>query len=545
MRALLDPWQGALLVLGALLSLPIVVTFASWIVPQVELWQHLLDTVLKDYVVNSLLLAVGVGIGSLFIGTTLAYLISRYEFAGRRQFRWLALLPLAMPAYINAYTYTGIFDFGGPIQTALRAFFNWGYGDYYFPDIRSLWGAIIIMSLVLYPYVYMLARTAFSEQSASLSEASQVMGVSKFTYFTRIALPLARPALFTGAALAMMEALADYGTVQYFGVSTFTTGIFRTWFGLGNGLAAAQLSSLLCAFVLIVLLFEKWSRRHIKYYHQGQNHVEQKRKQLSGASAVIVFVVCLLAPLLGFIVPVVQLAYWTWLTFEQNLDTQFLTLAFHSFALALSAAIIIVVIALLFAYTRRLKNKKIISSLCQTVSLGYAIPGTVIAVGVLVPLSWADRTVNLFSEYWFGHSVGLIFSGTLFSLLLAYSIRFLSVALHNIESGLNRITPSMDNAARSLGASPGRVLKEVHVPLLKASVLSAALLVFVDVLKELPATLILRPFNFNTLAVRSFELASDERLIDAALPALAIVMVGLLPVIMITHSIDKSLKGKL
>lgn len=544
LRALLDPWQGALLVLGILLSLPVVVIFASWAAPQTSLWQHLMDTVLTDYVVNSLLLATGVGAGCLLIGTTVAYLISRYDFFGRRLFRWLALLPLAMPAYIIAYTYTGFLDFSGPVQSGLRYLFDWGYGDYYFPDIRSLWGAIIVMSLVLYPYVYMLARTAFSEQSASLLEASQMMGVSKFRHLTRVTIPLARPALFTGTALAMMEAFADYGTVQYFGVSTFTTGIFRTWFGLGNGVAAAQLSSLLCTFVLLVLLFEKWSRRHIKYYHQGHNHTVQARKPLTGARAVLVFTICLLPPLLGFIIPVVQLSYWAWLTFSQNFDAQFLELVLNSFALALAAAILVVMLALLFAYARRLKNNKLVNGLGQTVSLGYAIPGTVIAVGVLVPLSWADDMANRLSEYWFDTSVGLVFSGTLFALLLAYSIRFLSVALHNIEAGLGRITPSMDNAARSLGASPLRVLRQVHVPLLKASVLSAALLVFVDVLKELPATLILRPFNFNTLAVRSFELASDERLVDAALPALAIVAVGLIPVIMLTRAIDNTVRGK-
>ncbi|MCW8107205.1 iron ABC transporter permease [Alteromonas ponticola] len=544
MRALLDPLQGALLILGAILSLPVVVIFASWIAPQTELWQHLLSTVLQDYVINSLLLACGVGIGTLLIGSTIAYIISRYDFPGRTLLHWFALLPLAMPAYIIAYTYTGVLDFSGPIQTTLRDSFGWGYGDYYFPDIRSLWGAIIIMSLVLYPYVYMLARTAFSEQPASLLQVSQMMGISKFKYITQVSLPLARPALFTGTALAMMEALADYGTVQYFGVATFTTGIFRTWFGLGNGLAAAQLSSLLCTFVLIVLLFEKWSRRHIKYYHQGQHHNLQKRKKLTGTRALSAFVLCLVAPLLGFIVPTFQLLYWAGITYTKNVDAQFITLVFNSFCLALAAALIIVILSLLFAYTRRIKNNKLNNSLGQTVSLGYAIPGTVIAVGVLVPLSWADNLVNMLSEHWFNNSVGLIFSGTLFALLFAYSIRFLSVASHNIEAGLSRITPSMDNAARSLGASPARVLKQIHVPLLKTSVLSAALLVFVDVLKELPATLILRPFNFNTLAVRSFELASDERLVDAATPALAIVLVGLIPVVLITHAIDKTIKGK-
>lgn len=530
--------------LGLLLALPVVVIFASFFYPQIELWRHLADTVLADYVINSLLLATGVGAICLVLGTGLAWIIVRYNFFGRSVMQWLILLPMAMPAYIIAYSYTGMLDFAGPLQTALRSQFGWSYGEYWFPEIRSLNGAIIMMSLVLYPYVYMLARTAFSDQAQSLREASKSMGISPRRHFLQISFPLARPAILTGTALAMMEAFADYGTVSYFGVSTFTTGIFRTWFGLGNGIAAAQLAALLCSFVLLLLLLEKWSRRHTRYYYQGQKRQSQLPKTVSPMSSFSLFLLCGLAPLLGFFIPTYQLLKWSILTWVDNANWAFLSLVANSFMLASLSALVIVTIAILFAYAKRNTANWLLAIQVQVASLGYAIPGTVIAIGVLLPLSWADTQINEFSQWLFGRSPGLIFSGTIFAVILAYAVRFMSVALHNVESGLARITPNMDNAAQSLGLSPGRTLLKVHLPLLKASVLSAVLLVFVDVLKELPATLILRPFDFNTLAVRSYEMASDERLSDAAFPALAIVLVGLLPVILLTKALDKGLRNE-
>lgn len=476
----------------------------------------------------------------MVIGTTLAWCITRYNFMGRAVLIWVLLLPLAMPAYIIAYTYTGLLDFAGPVQSEIRELFGVSYGDYWFPEVRSLGGAIVMLTLVLYPYVFIMARTAFAEQPVSLYEASRALGVSRRRFIWQQALPLARPAIFTGTALAMMEAFADYGTVQYFGVSTFTTGIFRTWFGLGNGLAAAQLASLLCTFVLVLLLFEKWSRRNIRYFHQGQTHRPVKPRTLKGWRGFVMAFLCVLPPLFGFGIPVFQLVNWAFLSAERLLDPAFWTLAFNSLSLALTAGLVVVFLALLFAYGKRLSPGLYSRTQIQVASMGYAIPGTVIAVGVLIPLSWADRQFNQLGAALFDWTPGLILSGTSFALLLAYSVRFMSVALHNVETGLQRITPSMDQAARSLGASPSRVMRSVHLPLLKSSVLSAILLVFVDVLKELPATLVLRPFNFNTLAVKTYELASDERLAEAALPALFIVLAGLIPVVYLTRTIDKA-----
>ena len=539
-----DIWRWAVLLPALLLALPVLVIFASLLTPQTEIWQHLRQTVLADYVLNSMLLAGGTGLGALFIGTGTAWLVSQYQFIGRRYLEWLLLLPLAMPAYIIAYTYTGMLDFAGPLQSLLRELTGWRYGDYWFPEIRSLGGAVLMLTLVLYPYVYMLARTAFREQSLSLLEASRTLGLTPRQHFWQVALPLARPAILTGTALAMMEAFADYGTVQYFGVATFTTGIFRTWFGMGSQLAAAQLAAMLTGFVLMLLLLERWSRRKVRYYHQGQRSLGGMRRQLTLPKQLLLLVACLLPLLLGFVVPALQLCHWALSNYHLTLNSQFISLVWNSFTLAALAAVIAVVLALLFAYAKRLRRDVLVQAPVRMAALGYAVPGTVIAIGVMLPLAYLDGQIDSLAERWFGVRTGLIFSGTLFALLLAYSVRFLAVSLHSVEAGLERIKPSMDNAARSLGCSPLQVLQKVHVPLLRGSVLTALLLVFVDVLKELPATLLLRPFNFNTLAVRTYELASDERLADAALPALAIVLVGLLPVILLARSVETSVKGQ-
>jgi iron(III) transport system permease protein len=535
-----DIWRWSVLIPALLLAMPVIVVFASVLSPDIEVWRHLRQTVLADYITNSLLLAFGTGVGALLIGTGSAWLVSQYQFYGRRVLQWLLLLPLAMPAYIIAYTYTGMLDFAGPLQQALRRYFGWEYGDYWFPEIRSLTGAILMLSLVLYPYVYMLARSAFREQSVSMLEASRTLGFSPRQHFWKVALPLARPALLTGAALAMMEAFADYGTVQYFGIATFTTGIFRTWFGMGSQGGAAQLAALLSTFVLVLLVLEQWSRRKIRYFFQGQRQQYSPLRLLSPLRQLLVALLCLLPVLLGFIIPATQLASWALPNWAVLLSADFIRLIWNSFSLAALAAVLSVMLALLFGYASRLRRDPLVRLPVRLAALGYAIPGTVIAIGVMIPLAWVDRNIDLLAEQWFDVRTGLLLSGTLFALLLAYSVRFLAVSLHSVEAGLQRIKPSMDNAARSLGASPLQVLRQVHVPLLRGSVLTSLMLVFVDVLKELPATLILRPFNFNTLAVRTYELASDERLADAALPALAIVCVSIIPVILLSRTLDAS-----
>ncbi|WP_200374558.1 ABC transporter permease [Thiocystis violacea] len=526
--------------LALLLSLPVLVVLGSLLAPDAEAWRHLAATVLPDYVANSLLLMLGVGLGTLVIGVGAAWLTTMCRFPGRRLFEWALLLPMAMPAYIIAYTYTGLLDFAGPVQTTLRAWTGWGHGDYWFPTIRSLPGAVLMLTLVLYPYVYLLTRAAFLSQSLAVLEVSRTLGNGAWRTFLRVALPLARPAIVAGLTLALMETLADYGAVQYFGVSTFTTGIFRTWLGLGNPVAAAQLSALLLTFVLTLILLERWSRRQARYHQAGQRHQPIRGYRLSGWRALGAFVFCLVPLLLGFLLPAAQLGAWSLSVAGTGLDAGFMRLTLHSVGLAAGASLLALVVALLFAYAQRLDPSRTVQLGARLAGMGYAVPGTVIAIGVMIPFAWLDNGFDGWMRATFGVSSGLLLSGTLFALLFAYLARFLSVSLQTLESGLTRIRPAMDEAARSLGLRPHQVLWRVHVPMLRGSLLTALLLVFVDVIKELPATLVLRPFNFNTLAVRAYELASDERLAEAGPAALAIVAAGLLPVILLSRSISRS-----
>lgn len=522
------------------LAIPVLVVFSYVFHSGGETWRHLADTVLADYVLNSISLMLGVAAGTLLIGVSTAWLITQYRFPGRDVLVWLLLLPLAMPAYIIAYTYTGMLDFAGPVQTAIRDAFGWSSDEYWFPPIRSLGGAMVMLSLVLYPYVYLLARSAFLEQSPSLNDASRLLGAGPLRRFLRVSLPMARPAIIAGLSLALMETLADFGTVQYFGVPVFTTGIFRTWFGLGDSAAAAQLSALLMAFVFVLIMLERWSRRRARYHHVGHRSQPISLTPLSGGRAALVASVCVIPPLLGFLVPTLQLAHWAVLTAPEMLDAEFASLAFHSFSLALAAAVIAVLIAVVVSYGKRLHATPVVRLSARIAGMGYAVPGTVIAVGVMIPFAWFDRTLDGWMREAFGVSTGLLLSGTLFTLLFAYTVRFLAVSLQTVEAGLTKVSTHMDDAARSLGYRPSEILARVHIPCINGALLTAVLIVFVDVLKELPATLILRPFNFNTLAVRTYELASDERLADASLSAIAIVLVGILPILVLSRAISRS-----
>ena len=529
-------WRTYLFIVTAIIAVPMLVIFASLLQPFSSAWQHLFDTVLTDYITNSLLLMAGVGVGTLVLGVSAAWLTAMCEFPGRKILSWAFLLPMAMPAYIIAYTYTGILDFSGPLQTALRDTYQWQYGDYYFPQIRSLGGAICMLSLVLYPYVYMLVRVAFLEQSTAVLEASRNLGKKPWQTLFLVALPMARPAIVAGVSLALMETLADYGTVAYFGVSSFTTGIFRTWYGLGELTTAAQLCAFLMLFVFALIMAERWSRQRLRFHH----HSAQKkmvRLRLKGWRSALAISVGGLIVFLGFILPATQLAIWASVGWQENINGDFFRLLFNSFSLAAIAAICCLMVAVFLAYTKRAFASRMELGAVAVASLGYAVPGTVIAVGVLIPVAWLDNQIDFLSTTWFDYPTGLLISGTIGLLVFAYLVRFLSVALNTVDSGLTAIKPSIDESARSLGATPSRVLSRIHLPILRTSLLTALLLVFVEVLKELPTTLILRPFNFNTLAVRTYELASDERLVDAALPALAIVIIGLLPVLLITKSI--------
>ncbi|MBD3670206.1 MAG: iron ABC transporter permease [Gammaproteobacteria bacterium] len=539
-----DWWRGSVLLITLILALPVLVIFSFIFTPSGEVWRHLADTVLASYVTNSLLLVVGVAIGTLLIGVSTAWVVTATVFPGRRIFEWALLLPMAMPAYIIAYTYTGMLDFAGPLQSTLREWFDWGYGDYWFPDIRSLWGAMLMLTLVLYPYVYLLARAAFLEQSVYVLDVGRSLGFGPWRVLFRIALPLARPAIITGLSLALMETLADFGTVQYFGIDTFTTGIYRTWLGLGDSAAAAQLSAMLLIFVFTLVVVERWSRRQAQYHNSSRSFKPVPPIRLTRARATVAFLVCLFPLLLGFILPALQLLSWSIDTAADVVDASFFGLILNSLSLAMGASVIALTIALLMAYAKRLRGNALLNIAVRIAAMGYAIPGTVLAVGVMIPFAWIDNSIDGWMREQFDVSTGLILSGTVVALLFAYTVRFLSVSVQTVEAGLGKIRLSMDDAGRSLGYTPGRVLRDIHLPIMRTSLLTALLMVFVDVLKELPATLMLRPFNFNTLAVRAYELAGDERLADAASAALSIVLVGIIPVILLSRSISRKRPGE-
>ena len=539
----LSNFNLAVALLSLFFCIPIIVICGSLFFPAKDVWVHLLDTVLIDYIFNSFTLLIGVGCISLILGVIPAWLITMYKFPMSRYLEWALLLPMSMPAYIIAYSYTGAFDASGPIQEAIRDLTGWGYNDYWFPEVRSLGGAVAMLSFVLYPYIYLLSRASFIEQSVCVLEVSRTLGCNTIGSFTRVALPLARPAIIVGLSLVLMETLADYGTVQYFGVSAFTTGIFRTWFGMDNSLVASQLSALLLLFVVVFIYLERRSRKQLTYHHTSNRYSPLLKQKLKGSHALFAFLVCFIPLLLGFIIPAGFLFDWAIETYSGLFDKNFYILLLNTMMLAFITALLALSIALFLGYVNRNSCSVINRFLVRFVSMGYAIPGTVVAVGVLIPFVWIDNRLDEFLRLHFSISSGLLISGTLFILVFAYLVRFLAVSINTVEAALGKIKPEMDEIAKTNGLSQTEIVKKIHMPIMKGSLLTALLLVFVEVLKELPATLILRPFNFNTLAVRTYELANEERLADAAIPALAIVLIGIIPVIMISNSISKSRPG--
>lgn len=538
-----DGWSSLTLLIAGLVALPIAVVLAHVAVPSPAVWGHLVDTVLARYVFNTLGLITGVATGTLVIGVGTAWLVVMCRFPGRRLFEWALLLPLAVPTYVIAYAYTDLLQYPGPVQTALRAWFQWGRDDYFFPEIRSLGGAVAVMSLVLYPYVYLLARSAFTEQSACALEVGRSLGRGPWRLFTGVAMPLARPAIVGGVALALMEALNDFGAVQFFGVDTFTTGIYRTWFGLGEPVAAAQLAACLLLFVLVLLLVERWSRRDRRFHQATGSYRELPQYRLGRARGLLAMLACLLPVTAGFLVPGGVLLALHIDVGDPLFGARFLEFAWNSLRLASVSAVVAVALAVLIGYGVRLKPRPATRSAARLASVGYAVPGSVIAVGVLIPLGWLDQQINLAARETLGVMPGLLLTGTMVALVYAYVVRFLAVSFNTVEASLERVTPTMDAAARTLGQTPARTLARVHLPVMRSSLLAAGLLVFVDVMKELPATIILRPFDFDTLAVRAFELASDERLAQASTSSLAIVAVGILPVIVLSRAMRRARPG--
>ncbi len=523
--------------LAVLISLPVLALMGSWLEwnsSSAQVLQEMLQTVLPNYISTSLWLCIGVAIGVSLLGTMTAAAVTLFKFPGQSFFEWALLLPMAIPAYVVAYAYTDFFQFSGPFQNFIRT--TWEIEGRVFPEIRSLGGAIWVFTLALYPYVYLLARTALSERASHLMEAARLLGAPLSRRIIRVALPLARPAIAAGVALALMETLADFGVSSYFGIQTFTAGIYKSWLVLDNRIAAAQLASLLLLVVMMLLQIEKSAQSRMRFSNvklSGIASREAQQIQLSKRQAWLVCIACSLPILFGFILPI---GFMLKPLFSSEVSIpwdRFIDWSLNSLQLGAVTALLAVGVALLLSFSLRQKNHLFSRVTTNLVGLGYAVPGAVVVVGLLLPVTWLQ-------QQWPDSKIGFWLTATSLGLIWAYLVRFCAVALQSVQSGYARIPVSLDDSSRMLGVSGIGLLQQIHAPLLKRSVAAAALLVFVDVMKELPVTLVLRPFNTDKLAVVAYQLARDERLGEAALPSLALVLAGLLPVILLSRSMKKA-----
>ena len=535
-RARPDIWSVWALVVAALVLAPIVAVVWIAATPGDPVWAHLTSTVLPRYLMNSLLLMALVGLGTGLLGAGAAWLVVMYDFAGKRWLQWALLAPLALPAYIGAYALVDFLEYAGPVQTGLRNLFGWQSArDYWFFEIRSLWSAAFVLTLALYPYVYLLTRAALREQSASLNEVARALGCGPRMVFWRVALPLARPAIAAGMAIAMMETLADFGTVNYFAVQTLTTGIFTTWLQSYNAAGAAQIACVILVLVLVLAGTEKFSRRARRYHSLNSRRAPHVPTRLRGLRSALAAIACLVPILLGFVLPVGVLVQLGLTYFSAWGNADLWRAALHTLLLGGLTAVVVLGAATVVVYGVRLSRHRLPRLLLPVATLGYAAPGAVLAIGVLFPLAALDNWLAEGLEALFGGRFGLLLTGSVAALIFAYTVRFFAIGQGAVDGALGRVTPSMDMAARSLGRNSGQVLRAVHLPLIKGSIQVGALLIFVDVVKELPATLILRPFNFETLATHVYNQASLENLPLAAPAALLVILVSLLPLVLIAR----------
>ena len=526
-----------LLAIGALVSLPLMALAAAvlqWDAASLELLRGMAATVLPDYAGTTGVLSLAVGVGVGVVGTATACAVTLFDFRGRRQWEWALLLPLAMPAYVVAYAYTDYLQFSGPAQSWLREAL--GLQGRVLPEVRSLGGAALVFVFTLYPYVYLLVRVALLERAAHLMDAARLMGASLARRIVTIAIPLARPAIMAGVALALMETLADYGVSSYFGIQTFTAGIYKAWLVLDSRIAAAQLATALLVLMALLLRLELHARRNMRYANAAGRRVPVQPVALSGGWAAAATVLCALPVLLGFVLPVLFMLRPLWEAWG-SVDTplpwsSFMVWSANSFKLAAFAALLATAVAMVLAFAVRRSPTRLTRSVVSLAGMGYAVPGAVIVVGLLIPVGWLQTA----KPDW---QIGFWISTTVLGVTWAYLVRFTAVALHTVQSGYNQVSVSLDETARMLGVTAWGLWWRVHRPLLVRSSLVAGLLVFVDVMKELPATLVLRPFDYDTLAVVTFQLAKDERLGEAALPALVLVLVGLIPVIILSRTLNR------
>jgi len=520
-------------------ALPMLAVALAAVTSGTETIVHLASTVLGRYSINTVFLILLVSVGTFAIGVGAAWLVTMTHFKGVKFFEIALVLPLAFPAYVLAYAYTSVLDHPGIVQSTLRNVMDWGPRDYWFPEIRSLGGAALMLVLVLYPYVYLLARASFIQQSGSAFMTARGLGASPLAAFLTVSLPLARPAIAAGVLLAVMETIADFGTVAYFGVQTFATGIYTSWFSMGDRAGAAQLAVCLLMFAFMLAVLERIQRGRAKYYDQSRSQKHHAALPLKGLRAVFAMVLCAIPVLLGVIIPIFSLIVLGLDSDQDLLSSRYLGFARNSLVLASTAALITVFAAIGLGFFQRMQPGRSSTMATYIARLGYAVPGGVIAVGLMVPFAAFDNAIDAWMRTTFNISTGLMLTGSIWLLVLAYMVRFLAAALGAYEGGQSLVHVHMDAASRSLGKGPFATLRKVHLPILTPSLLTALLIVFVDVMKELPATLIMRPFNYDTLAVQAYRLASDERLGGAAVPSLVIVAFGLLPVILICRQVGR------
>ena len=520
------------------IALPILAIVFLSLRPQENIWPHLLNTVLPGYIWQTLELMVGVGFLTFVIGTATAWVVTMYEFPLRRILQWGCFMPLAMPSYIVSYTYVDFLNYAGPVQTWLRGAAGWATpGDYYFPEIRSMAGAIFVLSMVLYPYVFMTARASFLRQPVSQLEVARTLGKTTWGAFFAVALPQARPAIVVGITLALMECLNDIAAVGFFGVRTLTLGIYTTWLGQGNIGGAAQLAGVLLIFVLGLSWVERRARSQQPSSRQTPQQAASRRPSLTGWRGIGALLICLAPVFFGFILPGLILLKFAFEQFSNSFSAPYFIAAWHSLVLSGLAGIVVVGLGLILAYAYRARRTLGIRLVIRLASIGYAIPGTVLGIGVLIPFAAFDNGLDAFLRASFGISTGLLLSGTVIAVVFAYSVRFLAISFGSLESGLEKVTPNLTAAARTLGRTPFKTIIEVDLPILRPALVTAALLVFVDCMKELPATLILRPFDFDTLATLVFTLTSLDQLEQSAAPALTIVAAGLIPIILLARNL--------
>jgi len=531
-----DPWQLSVWILAAFVVIPLATIFSSFLTPEKEIWQHLVTTLFPELLINTLILVVGVACFTSLLGVSLGWFTGACDFPGRRFFSWSLALPMALPAYVMAFIFLGLMDFSGPVQRMVRSVPGF---ENQMIEVRTAPFVVIVIGFTLYPYVYLLSRAAFMNQGRAILEASRTLGMSPVRTFFKVALPISRPWIVSGLALVLMETLADFGAVSIFNYDTFTTAIYKSWFGFFSLQAAAQLSSLLVIFALALVMVEGLYRSRMRYFDSSRGGAVQSRLHLKGWRAAAVTMYCFMILTIAFIIPLLQLLIWSLEVIQSGETVNYSGYIFKTLLLGAAAGILICFASILLAYAKRRDSTRINRLLCRVATIGYALPGTVLAVGIVLPVVWGDQLIQKILNYLFNIESGPILQGTVIVMLGAYLVRFLAVGFGSVDSAMQNIKPSLDEAAAILGKKGGETLRRIHFPLLKKGLLTALVLALVDVIKEMPITLMTRPFGWDTLAVKIYELTSEGEWMRAALPGLYLVLAGIIPVFILIRKMEK------